>query len=128
MDIWTLLNIEMDKLAGEHYQQHKEEVHPNIAMANETLTVWIDDEKLSCFHKQMLYNKVFARIGRTETDKSTWTCKEFWKERENIPDASMEHIYWKAPGKSLVNARLGTERWMLKHSTGQCGVGRMLLR
>jgi len=70
MDIWTLLNIEMDKLPGEYYQQHKEEEHPNVPMANEPLTVWIDDEKLSCFDKQKLYNQVFARTGRTETDKS----------------------------------------------------------
>jgi len=78
MDIWTLLNIEMDIHTGECYQLHKEEECPNIAMANESLTVWIDDEKLSCFDKQMLYNKVFARTGKVENDKSTWTCNNFW--------------------------------------------------
>jgi len=57
MDIWTLLNIEMDILAGEYYQQHEDEACPNVAMANEPLMVWIDKKKLSCFDKQMLYDK-----------------------------------------------------------------------
>ena len=77
MDIWTLLNIEMDIGAGEHYQQYKEEACPNIAMANEFLAVWIDEEKLSCFDKQMLYNKAFSGKGKVEKDKSTWTWKDF---------------------------------------------------
>jgi len=79
MDIWTLLNIKMDIHAGEYYQLHKEEECPNIAMANKPHTVWIDDKKLSCFDKHMLYDKVFAQTGKVEKDKSTWTCKDFWK-------------------------------------------------
>jgi len=77
MDIWTLLNIEMDIRAGKCYQQHKDKACPNIAMAKESLTAWIDEEKLSCFNKHMLYDKVFTRAGKSETDKSTWTCKDF---------------------------------------------------
>jgi len=96
MDIWTLLNIKMDIRAGEYYQQHKDEACSNVTMANKSLTVWIDEEKLSCFDKHMLCDKVFARTGRSETDKSTWTCKEFWKEQEKNPEASMEHIHWEA--------------------------------
>jgi len=128
MDTWTLLNIEMDMHAGKCYQQHKEEECPNITMANESLTVWIDEEKLSCLDKQMLCDKVFARTGKVEKDKSTWTCKDFWKERENIPEAAMEHIHWEALKKALAISPQGTQRWTLKHSTGQCGVGRMLQR
>jgi len=128
MDIWTLLNIEMDIHEGEYYQQHKEEDCPNIAMANKSLTVWIDEEKLSCFDKQMLYDKVFTKTGKVEKDKSTWTCKDFWKERENIPEAAMEYIHWEALKKALANSPQGTQRWILKHSTGLCGVGRMLQR
>jgi len=97
-------------------------------MANESLTVWIDDEKLSCFDKQMLCDKVFARTGKTEKDKSTWTCRDFWKERENIPEEAMEYIHWEALKKALANSPQGTQRWILKHSTGQCRVGRMLYK
>jgi len=128
MDIWTLLNIKMDIRTGEYYQQHKDEACPNIAIANESLTVWIDEEKQSCFDKQMLCNKVFARTGKVEKDKSTWTCKDFWKEREIIPKAAMEYIHWEALKKALANSPQGTQRWILKHSTGQCGVGQMLQR
>ena len=39
-------------------------------MANESLTVWINEETQSCFDKQMLYNKVFARTGKVEKDES----------------------------------------------------------
>ena len=94
MDIWTLLNIEMDTCAGKYYQQHKDKEYLNVAMANTTLTVWMDKEKLASFDKPMLYNQVFARTGRTDKDKSSWTSKDFWKEREKIPKAAMEHIHW----------------------------------
>jgi len=126
MDVWTLLNIEMDAHAGECYQLHKAKECPNVAMANESLAVSIDDKKLPCFDKQMLCNKVFARTGKEEKDKSTWTWKDFWKERENIPEEAMDHMHWEALKKALTNSPQGTQRWMLKHSTGQCGVGRML--
>jgi len=128
MDVWTLLNIEMDAHAGECYQLHKAKECPNVAMANESLAVSIDDKKLPCFDKQMLCNKVFARTGKEEKDKSTWTCKDFWKERENIPEEAMDHMHWEALKKALTNSPQGTQRWILKHSTGQCGVGRMLQR
>ena len=103
----------------------QEEECPNIAMANESLTVWIDGEKLSCFDKPMLYDKAFARTGKEENHKSTWTCKDFWQARENIPEEAMEHMHWVALKKALVNSPHGSQRWILKHSTGHCGVGRM---
>jgi len=40
----------------------------------------------------------------------------------------MEYIHWGALKKALNNAPQGTQRWILKHSAGQCGVGRMLQR
>ena len=128
MDIWRLLNIKMGIRAGECCQQHKDEACPNVAMANKSLTVWIDKEKLACFGKQVLCNKAFARTGKTDKDKSTWTCKDFWKEREKIPEAAVEHIHWEALKKALANSPQGKQWRIPKHWTGQCGVGQMLQR
>jgi len=49
------------------------------------------------------------------------TSGKNWK----FPEAAMEHIHWDALKKALANS---TQRWILKHSPGQCGVGRMLQR
>ena len=128
MDIWTLLNIEMDHLAAEHMARHSHEDQPNIPLPHERITIWIDSAKLAHFDKHELYEKVYGRTGTDENDKRTWTSRKFWQTREQLTDEAMDNIHWKALGKAIRKAPQGTQRWILKQATGQCGVGRMLLR
>ena len=66
MDIWTLLNIEVDILADDYYHKKKHNEHPNIPMKHEMLSIWIDDNKLSQFNKQELYNMVCGRDAQND--------------------------------------------------------------
>ena len=71
MDIWTLLNIEMDIDAGLHREAHKQEKTDNIPLPNERTTVWLDNKKLAHFDKHELYSAVHGRAYTHPTDKRT---------------------------------------------------------
>ena len=128
MDLWTLLNIEMDIDAGIHREAHAHEPTENIPFPNEKVTIWIDDKKLAHFDKHELYTIVHGRAYNQPNDKRTWSCQQFWKSRENLSDTAISNIHWQALGKAFRKYSQGKQRWLVKHSTGQCGVGRMHLR
>jgi NADH pyrophosphatase NudC (nudix superfamily) len=128
MDIWTLLNIEMDHDAGAFRAQHTNSKRPNLPFTNEKTTIWIDNRKLAHFDKHELYSIVHGRANHHLTDKKTWSCKQYWQTRENISDECIERVHWHALGKAFRKYPGGKQRWLVKHSTGQCGVGRMHLR
>jgi hypothetical protein len=101
---------------------------PNIAFPNEKTTIWIDNRKLAHFDKHELYALVHGRANYNKNDKKTWSCTQYWQERENIPEPYVRRIHWHALGKAFRKYPAGKQRWLVKHSTGQCGVGRMHLR
>jgi len=74
MDIWTLLNIEMDIDAGLHSEAHKQDKTDNIPLPNEGTTVWLDNKKLAHFNKHELYSAVHGRAYTHPTDKRAWSC------------------------------------------------------
>jgi len=128
MDIWTLLNIEMDIDAGLHREAHKHDKTDNIPLPNERTTVWLDNKKLAHFDKHELYSAIHGRAYTYPTDKRTWSCLQFWQNREQLTNQALIHIHWHALGKALRKYPNRKQRWLAKHETGQCGVGRMHLR
>jgi len=128
MDIWTLLNIEMDIDAGLHREAHKQDKTNNIPLPNERTTVWLDNKKLAHFDKHGLYSVVHGRAYTHPTDKQTWSCLQFWQNRKQLTDRALTNIHWHALGKAFRKYPNGKQRWLVKHETGQCGVGRMHLR
>jgi len=128
MDIWTLLNIEMDIDAGVHRETHKHDNTNNIPLPNERTTVWLDNKKLAHFDKHELYSAVHGRAYSHPTDKRSWSCLQFWQIRETLSDQALTNIHWHVLGKAFRKYPNGKQRWLVKHETGQCGVGRMQLR
>jgi len=84
--------------------------------------------KLAHFNKHELYSAVHGRAYPHPTDKRTWTCLQIWQHRETLSDRALKSIHWHALGKAFRKYPNGKQRWLVKHETGQCGVGRMQLR
>lgn len=128
MDIWTLLNIEMDHNAGAYRLDNPNALTDNIRMSTSTTSIRVDGKTLAHFDKNELYTIVHGRHHYNPKDKRTWSCQQFWQAREDIPKECMHRIHWHALGKAYRKYPHGKQRWLVKHATGQCGVGRMHLR
>jgi len=69
MDIWTLLNIEMNVDAGLHREVHEHDKTDNMPLPNERTTVWLDNKKLAHFDKQELCSAVHGRACTPRTNE-----------------------------------------------------------
>ena len=133
MDIWTLLNIEMDLFAGEFLTSHRHTPVPNHKFGDERMAVYLSGRKLSHFDKTYLYREVLGTydpVDPTEPhrNKKEWHPLHFWQERDSIPTEMLQEIHWEAHGKAFRGIPFGRQRWLSKHCTGQCAVGRMAFR
>jgi hypothetical protein len=132
LDLWTLLNIEMDHRAGDFLTEHFGQPPPNHRFGHEKLSLYFQGTKLSFFDKKDLYKQVFGKYCTNTFDpaspKKEWPIQDFWKEREGLSQAAFTSIHWEAYGKAFRGIPFGKQRWLVKHSTGQCAVGHMALR
>ena len=131
-DHWTMLNIEMDLLAGEHLEANRHVPNANPTFSHERVAVRLAGRKLSRFDKTFLYSQVFGRSRPFNAEdpgpKKEWPLMEYWKDRHDMSDQDVAAIHWAAHGKAFRGIPFGLQRWLSKHSTGQCGVGRMKMR
>jgi hypothetical protein len=116
LDRWSQLNVECDGLAKEYWNScttNKSWI-PNSGFADEGWSVWIEGKKLTKVDKHALYDHVFS--DRT---------KAYWSKKHNIKPELITNINWDACQQSLKRLPFGKRRWLLKHATGFCGVGKM---
>ena len=53
----------------------------------------------------------------------------YWTKKHGLTDSNINnHINWTALKRAMKRIPMGQRRWLIKHATGHCGVGRMLLR
>jgi hypothetical protein len=116
LDRWSQLNVECDGLAKDYWNACMESNSwlPNRGFADEGWSVWIEGKKLTKVDKQALYDHCFSK--RT---------KAYWSKKNNLTAELITNINWEACQKSLSKLPFGKRRWLLKHATGFCGVGKM---
>jgi hypothetical protein len=116
LDRWSQLNVICDGLAKvfwNHCSVNKLWVE-NQAFGDENWSVWIEGKKLSHLDKQKLYELTFAE--RT---------KAYWHQKHRLPHESIVSINWDACSEAMSKLPFGKRRWLLKHITGFCGIGKM---
>jgi hypothetical protein len=117
LDNWALLNIRCDHNAKEYRTQPNLVPRPNLRFRYEQCSLYLHGEKLSCFHIPSIYARVFP------------DTMAYWKVKHGLSDDNIEeHIDWEALRRAAKRIPLGTRRWLTKHASGHCAVGRMELR
>jgi hypothetical protein len=117
IDWWGQLNIKMDKMAKKFMKKKKGTSLPDIAFGEEHLVVKYQGRKLSGIKPKVLYNEIYGK-----------KTLEFWAKRHSIPQDHVKNIDWDAQHKAFNRLPLGKQRWLMKHLSGQCGVGHALVR
>jgi hypothetical protein len=116
LDLWGKLNVECDGLAKEGFWNSCALTKTwtlGIAFGFEKWSLWIAGKKLSKIDKQKLYAYTFA-------DR---TCK-YWHHKHSLTPNLITSINWEACAEAMGRLPFGKKRWLLKHATGFCGVGR----
>jgi hypothetical protein len=115
LDRWSLLNVECDGLAKSFWNTNAlaKSWVPNIQFGFEKWSLWIGGKKLSTVDKKKLY--AFAFAERTQT---------YWHRKSSLTPELITSINWEACDVAMGSLPFGKKRWLLKHATGWCGVGR----
>ena len=115
IDHWGQLNVECDGLAKSFWNSNAlaRTWRPNIQLGFEKWSLWIDDKKLSQLDKKKLYAFTFSE--KTET---------YWHRKHSLTPQLITSINWDACEAAMGQLPFGRKRWLIKHATGFCGVGR----
>jgi hypothetical protein len=77
--------------------------------------VWIEGKKLTKIDKQAMCNHhTFSQ-----------QTKDCWSKKHHSTNKVIANINWEACETSLNKPPFGKQRWLRKHATGFCGVGKM---
>jgi len=116
LDEWAKLNIRMDRRAKRHWMKtYERATPPNQRFQHERVVIRLHGRKLSKIDAKELYVVLFEPI-----------IKPFWQKKLNLSEDDWQNIHWKAAGQAMKRAPVGRKKWIFKHASGHCGVGRML--
>ena len=115
LDRWGRLNVECDGLAKSFWNTNAlaKSWLPNLQFGLEKWSLWIAGKKLSTVDKKKLYAFVFSE--RTNT---------YWHRKSSLTPELITSINWEACEAAMGSMPFGKKRWLIKHATGWCGVGR----
>jgi hypothetical protein len=114
LDRWSLLNIEMDRLAKSVVTSWTENLsHQEIE--GEPWSVWINEIKLVNELEAKLYEIMYSK-----------TAEEYWIRKEKFSASQATNIHWEAIGKAMKELSLARRTFMTKHVTGLSGVGKFM--
>jgi hypothetical protein len=115
LDRWGKLNVECDGLAKGFWNASAlaGSWAPNLQFGYEKWSVWIAKKKLSTIDKEKLYAFTFS--DRTKT---------YWHRKSSLSPELITSINWEACAVAMGSLPFGKKRWLIKHATGWCGVGR----
>ncbi|HEY9817543.1 MAG TPA: hypothetical protein V6D20_17320, partial [Candidatus Obscuribacterales bacterium] len=117
LDNWALLNVQCDELAKIHSTacSNANLIKPNIRLKHERWSLSLDGNKLSGLNIPALYAQIYKRPTLA------------WAEKHGITPAVWALLDQQALKRAMKRIPLGKQRWLLKHATGHCAVGRMEL-
>ena len=115
LDRWGKLNVECDGLAKEFWNTNAlaKTWVPNLQFGLEKWSLWIEGKKLSTVEKKKIYAFVYSDKTRT-----------YWHRKSSLTPALITSINWDACTAAMSSLPFGKKRWLIKHATGWCGVGR----
>lgn len=114
LDRWALLNIQMDRKAKELLcravpgQRH-------FTVPHEAWSIWKDDVKLSKDRDNAMYTIVHAIPAR-----------KYWGGKSDLTNKELSTVDWEAALLSSKQVPITWRNFILKHSTGMCGVGKFI--
>jgi hypothetical protein len=112
IDHWGQLNVECAKRFWNTNAQART-WRPNLQFGFEKWSLWIANEKLSSVDKKRLCAHFFSA--------RTHTC---WHREHGLTPDLIASVNWDACAEAMGRLPFGRRRWLLKHATGFCGVGR----
>ena len=116
LDEWARMNISCDEAAKAYLAANKHRHCPNHKFSRESMTMYFRGKKLSSFDMKELYKDIYGE-----------QIKAYWKRKHDISDEADSLINWTITGKAYRSLPFGKQRWLSKHATGFCAVGRMEL-
>jgi hypothetical protein len=115
LDRWGQLNVECDGLAKSYWNTCAlAQLWPgSLHFGNEKWSLWIEGRKLWKVKKARVYKHTYAPL-----------TKAYWQKKHNLTPQLITSINWEACGDAMGCLPFSKKRWLLKHATGFCGVGR----
>ena len=117
-DFWGKLNNICDSVAKAFWAQvdSTRERSPNHNFADEGWSVHVQGQKLAKMPMTELYDSTFG-IN---------TSKHYWSKKHTISPQIFAKIDWEASGMAMKSISFGKKRWLVKHLSGFCAVGKMM--
>jgi hypothetical protein len=118
-DFWGELNDVCDSLAKTYWNQVvlSREPRPNQRFGHEGWSISTDSRKLSKLPLWTMYDLVYGKVAR-----------DYWMPKHQITPHLFTRINWTACGRAMKAIPFGKKRWLVKHLTGFCAVGRVMKR
>jgi hypothetical protein len=118
MDRWGQLNHEADQLARAYTLSciQTNQVPTPMNFRNEGWRCYLNGNKLANLNFDSLYVAIYG-------DHTT----DYWTAKCNLPPP-VTRIDWDICHSAIRSLPFGKRRWLIKHLTGFCGVGKMLER
>jgi hypothetical protein len=112
---WEQLNVECNGLAKSCWNTSAlaKTWRPSVLFGFEKWSSWMANEKLSQINRKKLC--AFSTFS-----KRTQTC---WHSEHSLTPALITSINWGACKVAMAQLPFSRKRWLIKHTTGFCGVG-----
>ena len=117
------LNVEADSLAKDTARriidnQDNPDIHQ--ALPFEHCEVWVNTAEEGTIKVYSELTKSLRRIIHTKS------IRTYWEKKGKFPRGGARRVDWKLKQKSHKGFSKGLNRWLCKHCTGFCGVGKKL--
>ena len=118
LDIWAQLNVEMDTAAKLYWAETAGVQSPTVhQLDEEPFSVWLQGTKLAMNLWEQLYEYIHDQIARN-----------YWIKRGRLTTDNVSRVDWEGAGAAMKASSLARRKFIMKHSTGFCGVGKWLVR
>jgi hypothetical protein len=118
LDIWAQLNVEMDSAAKQYWAKMAGIQTPIVhQLDEEPFSVWLQGTKLVMNLWEQLYEYIHDQIARN-----------YWIKHGRLTNENVYCVDWEGAGAAVKASSLARRKFIMKHSTGFCGVGKWLVR
>jgi hypothetical protein len=117
LDLWAKQNIKMDNLAKVFWMQYSHSVPVFYPISDEGFQVWLGDRKLSSSRSAVSFDHIHGK-----------TLLSWYSSHLCFPACYELHIDWDVCEATLRRLPMGRSRWVLKHTSGFCGVGTKMVQ
>jgi hypothetical protein len=117
LDFWAIKNIQMDYLAKVFWMQHSHSAPIFYLISDEGFQVWLGDRKLSSSPSSIFFDHIHGK-----------NILSWHSSHNRFPACYERRIDWEVCEAALRRLPLGRRRWVSKHTSGFCGVGKKLVQ